>query len=68
MKLSQMSAANELPTQEFNENALRNEVRHQRELILALIDLLEQRSGSLEFLAGLKELRVERDRIRKASP
>jgi hypothetical protein len=65
MELSQLSAANEFPAHELDENTLRNEVRHQRKLILALIDLLEQRSGSVEFLAGLKALRVERDRIRQ---
>jgi len=68
MELSQLSAANEFPDHDLDENALWTEVRYQRKLILALIDLLEQRSGSLEFLAGLKALRVERDRIRQALP
>jgi hypothetical protein len=65
MELSQLSAANEFLAHELDENALRSEVRHQRKLILALIDLLEQRSGSLEFLAALKALRLERDRLRQ---
>jgi hypothetical protein len=65
MELSQLSAANEVLAHEFDVSALQNEVRYQRELIAALIDLLEHRSGSLEFFAGMKALRVERDRIRQ---
>jgi hypothetical protein len=67
MELSRLSPANEFPPQEFDVNALGNEVRYQRGLIADLIDLLEQRSGSLEFLAGLKALRLERDRIRQGA-
>jgi hypothetical protein len=65
MELSQLSAANEVPAHELDVSALRNEVRYQRKLIADLIDLIEQHSGSLEFFAGLKALRIERDRIRQ---
>jgi hypothetical protein len=65
MELSQLSAANEAAAHELDVSSLRNEVRYQRKLIAALIDLFEQHSGSLEFFAGLKALRIERDRIRQ---
>jgi hypothetical protein len=65
MELSQLSAANEAPAHDSDLGELRAEVRHQRRLIAALIDLLEHRSGSLEFFAGMKALRIERDRSRQ---
>jgi len=65
MDFSQLSVLQPISAHEPDLSALRNELRHQRRLIVGLIDLLEQRSGSLEFLAGLKALRLERDRIRQ---
>ena len=66
MNLSNLSVQQNIPAHDLDVHALRCEVRYQGQLIAALIDLLEQRSGSIDFLAGLKALRVERDRIRQA--
>lgn len=65
MELSQLFAANEIVAPEVDVSALQAEVRYQRGLIVALIDVLEERNGSLEFLSGMKALRIERDRIRQ---
>lgn len=63
MNLSQLSIQQHIPAHDLDVQALRNEVRYQGKLIAALIDLLQERSGSLEFFAGIKALAIERDRI-----
>ena len=68
MDFSQLSVLQPISAHEPDLGALRNELRQQRRLIVGLINLLEQRSGSLEFFAALKALRLERDRIWQDAP